>query len=167
MKVGEEKKENEEKDAALEEATAEMNRRKRDWGFGASIFEFPRVSGSGITVNYEADRLEVDLAVSFDWEEDVSTTATVGSSLYFFVQRFPLVDFSLGVGAGYGFVEPAGPETRNDIFVAEAAARIRLFSHPRVAVYSTAGLSAIFTDGGDAVVVAGRPLGALGFVYFF
>lgn len=137
---------------------------------------------TGATFVYDAGRFHIDVLFGFDHTSrtgpDLSSVGFAGR-FFFVIHRMERADF--GLGAGLGVVRSDfGNENETNLHI-EAAAQIRAFIAPNVALLASLGLAVVTADNGNLpsgpVVTGnngdtefgfgGQLLGGFGLTYYF
>ena len=158
------------KEAAPKDAPAEQ--RQTAFGLGAQTEIVGPIGGvSGVLGAYDGLWFQVEANIGLAILEDgTSVEATdalsVAVRLFFPLHRATRADLSLGGGAALTFLtRPAAP--REHAWAFGLGLRARIFVVPNVAITGTLGVAGVLREGASQFLVAARPLGAAGFIYYF
>lgn len=127
----------------------------------------PTAGAGAFAATYDLGVLHVDALLGVFLSDAFESSVRGTVRVFFPVHRGPIADFSLGVGGGVGYIEPAGGQLQV-LGEALAGAKIRSFIGRNIALEATIGANLLFMDGDfESVSIGGRLLGAAGFMYYF
>ncbi|HEY8206567.1 MAG TPA: hypothetical protein VIG99_03730 [Myxococcaceae bacterium] len=142
-------------------------------GVGAQAeFLGPAEGLAGVLFSYDVTRFQFEgsLAVGIfeNGPNNTDKTDTYGLSvrIYLPIHRRAGSDFSLGGGGGVALLKAptTAAEWASTLFV---GGRVRIFVAPNACITGALGAGALLRQGGSALLIAARPLGSAGFVYYF
>jgi hypothetical protein len=131
----------------------------------------PDVGISALLFALDAGWLQAEVSIGIGVFERganaLQETNVYGFGLRAFVpiHRSMRADFSVGVGGALALLDSG--EDVDDAWTVLAGAKVRIFVVPNAAIVGTAGVGALLRDQGNALIVGARPLGSVGFVYYF
>jgi hypothetical protein len=140
-------------------------------GFGVGARTELLVEGaSEISCEYDFGKVQVQGTFGAQIRKNTGPTANdvygVTAAALLPIHRMKTADLSAGLGAGMIFnVPPAGSETHQYLLL--GGLRIRVFLGQNFAFLGTLGVAALVGNDDYIVAIGARPLGAVGFVYYF
>jgi hypothetical protein len=139
------------------------------FGLGARA-EFPDEGVAGVLFGYDFGELQLEgsfgaLINDDDAANPVDVYSTTFQAFYR-VHRMSNADLALGGGGGMFLRVVPGAAIKKD-FTLGVGARARIFVAPNAALLGTLGVAVLKGDAPSLVAVVARPLGAVGFEYYF